>query len=254
MLALAAAEGGLASKMRCRHCGLESPPGLRFCGGCGGRLEGGSVTDPPPGHGRRRAETAHDRDVLRPGRLDAARRLLDPEDWRDVLSAYQHVCVRAIERFDGYTAQYLGDGVVAYFGYPRAHEDDAQRAVHAGLGIVDELVAVDEYYRERLGISLQARVGLHTGVVVVGEMGAGEARSQHDIVGETPHIAARLQSVAAPGSVVVSDGHARPVEGYFEPSRWGRRQLKGVSRRHRGVSRPASDRRGRAPRGRGGRR
>jgi class 3 adenylate cyclase/tetratricopeptide (TPR) repeat protein len=155
---------------------------------------------------------------------------LDPEDWREVLSAYQHACVRAIERFDGYTAQYLGDGVVAYFGYPRAHEDDAQRAVHAGLGILDELVPVDEYFRERLDISLQARVGLHTGVVVVGEMGAGESRSQHDIVGETPHIAARLQSVAEPGSVVISGDTHHLTEGYFETDSLGEHDLKGVSR------------------------
>ena len=230
MLALAAAEGGLASKMRCRHCGLESPPGLRFCGGCGGRLEGGSVTDPPPGMagaGQKRHMTVLFCDLVDSTPLAGS---LDPEDWRDVLSAYQHVCVRAIERFDGYTAQYLGDGVVAYFGYPRAHEDDAQRAVHAGLGIVDELVAVDEYYRERLGISLQARVGLHTGVVVVGEMGAGEARSQHGIVGETPHIAARLQSVAVPGSVVVSADTRDLIEGYFETESLGEKELKGVSR------------------------
>ena len=155
---------------------------------------------------------------------------LDPEDWREVLSAYQHACTRAIDRFDGYTAQYLGDGVVAYFGYPRAHEDDAQRAVHAGLGIVDELVPVDEYFRERLDISLQARVGLHTGVVVVGEMGAGDARSQHDIVGETPHIAARLQSVAEPGAVVISSDTRDLIEGYFETESLGERALKGVSR------------------------
>src|SRR5918995_2168357 len=158
--------------MRCGHCGLESPPGLRFCGGCGGRLEDGAVAVPPPGMpgaGQKRRMTVLFCDLVDSTPLAGS---LDPEDWRDVLSAYQHACVRAIERYDGYTAQYLGDGVVAYFGYPRAHEDDAQRAVHAGLGIVDELVAVDEYYRERLGISLQARVGLHTGVVVVGEMGA----------------------------------------------------------------------------------
>ncbi|MGH3102243.1 MAG: adenylate/guanylate cyclase domain-containing protein, partial [Thermoleophilia bacterium] len=155
---------------------------------------------------------------------------LDPEDWREVLSAYQHACVRAIERFDGYTAQYLGDGVVAYFGYPRAHEDDAQRAVHAGLGIVEELVPVDEYFREQLDISLQARVGLHTGVVVVGEMGAGESRSQHDIVGETPHIAARLQSVAEPGSVAISGDTHHLTEGYFETESLGEYDLKGVSR------------------------
>jgi class 3 adenylate cyclase len=180
-----------------------------------------------PGAGQRRHMTVLFCDLVESTPLAGS---LDPEDWREVLSAYQHACVRAIDRFDGYTAQYLGDGVVAYFGYPRAHEDDAQRAVHAGLGIVDELVPVNKQFHERLDIPLQVRVGLHTGLVVVGEMGAGEARSQHDIVGETPHIAARLQSVATPGSVVISgDTHAL-IEGYFETEPLGEQALKGVSR------------------------
>jgi class 3 adenylate cyclase/tetratricopeptide (TPR) repeat protein len=188
------------------------------------------VAVPPPGvpgAGQRRRMTVLFCDLVGSTPLAGS---LDPEDWREVLSAYQHACVRAIERFDGYTAQYLGDGVVAYFGYPRAHEDDAQRAVHAGLGIVDELAPVSEYFRERLDIPLEVRVGLHTGVVVVGEMGAGEARSQHDIVGETPHIAARLQSVAEPGSVVISGDTRELVEGYFETEALGAKGLKGVSR------------------------
>jgi class 3 adenylate cyclase len=198
MLVVASVWGGCTTDMRCAHCGLESPAGLRFCGRCGGRLEDGPAAGPPmgaPGAGQRRHMTVLFCDLVESTPLAGS---LDPEDWREVLSAYQHACVRAIDRFDGYTAQYLGDGVVAYFGYPRAHEDDAQRAVHAGLGIVDELVPVNKQFHERLDIPLQVRVGLHTGLVVVGEMGAGEARSQHDIVGETPHIAARLQSVATP--------------------------------------------------------
>jgi class 3 adenylate cyclase/tetratricopeptide (TPR) repeat protein len=216
--------------MRCGHCGLENPAGQRFCGGCGSRLEDGPDAVQPmgaSGAGQRRHMTVLFCDLVGSTPLAGS---LDPEDWREVLSAYQHACVRAIERFDGYTAQYLGDGVVAYFGYPRAHEDDAQRAVHAGLGIIDEVVPVSDNFRERLGIPLEVRVGLHTGLVVVGEMGAGEARSQHDIVGETPHIAARLQSVAVPGSVVISgDTHAL-IEGYFETERLGEHELKGVSR------------------------
>ncbi len=180
-----------------------------------------------PGAGQRRQMTVLFCDLVGSTPLAGS---LDPEDWREVLSAYQHACVRAIDRFDGYTAQYLGDGVVAYFGYPRAHEDDAQRAVHAGLGIVDEVVPVNAYFRERLDISVEVRVGLHTGVVVVGEMGAGEARSQHDIVGETPHISARLQSAAEPGSVVISGDTHELIEGYFETEPLGEMALKGVSR------------------------
>jgi class 3 adenylate cyclase/predicted ATPase len=217
--------------MRCGHCGLESPPGLRFCGGCGARLEDGASAVAPAGapsaDAQRRHMTVLFCDLVGSTPLAG---LLDPEDWREVVSGYQHACVRAIERFDGYTAQYVGDGVVAYFGYPRAHEDDAQRAVHAGLGILDELVGLNAHLRERLEISLQVRIGLHTGVVIVGEMGAGEARSQHEIVGEMPHIAARLESLAAPGSIVISEDTLHLIEGYFETESLGQKELKGVSR------------------------
>jgi class 3 adenylate cyclase/predicted ATPase len=217
--------------MRCGHCGLESPPDLRFCGGCGARLEDrSSAVAPvitPSADAQRRHMTVLFCDVVGSTPLAG---LLDPEDWREVISGYQHACVRAIERFDGYTAQYVGDGVVAYFGYPRAHEDDAQRAVHAGLGILEELVTLNTHLRERFEIALQVRIGLHTGVVIVGEMGAGEARSRHEMVGEMPHIAARLESIAAPGSVVISEDTHHLVEGYFETESLGQKELKGVSR------------------------
>jgi class 3 adenylate cyclase/predicted ATPase len=156
--------------------------------------------------------------------------LLDPEEFREVLSDYQHACVRAIERVDGYTARYIGDAVVAYFGYPRAHEDDARRAAHAALGILDELRILNERLRESRAISLQVRIGLHSGVVVVGDMGGGELPVHHEIVGEMPHIAARLESIAEPGSVVISDATRELVEGYFETESLGKKMLKGVSR------------------------
>jgi class 3 adenylate cyclase/predicted ATPase len=203
---------------------------MRFCGGCGGPLEDRSVADPPAGAhdtAQRRHMTVMFCDLVDSTPLAE---LLDPEDFREVLSGYQHACVRAIERFDGYTARYVGDGVVSYFGYPRAHEDDAQRAVHAGLGILQELVPLNAHLRDLLDISLQVRIGLHTGVVVAGEMGAGETRSQFDIVGEMPHIAARLESIAPPGSVVISDATRDLIDGYFEIESLGEKALKGVSR------------------------
>src|SRR5919106_5586234 len=202
--------------MRCPHCGLDNPTGMRFCGGCGCRLEDRPVVVPTAtakDTAQRRHMTALFCDLVGPTPLVQS---LDAEDFREVLGDYQHACVRAIERFDGYTARYVGDGLVAYFGYPRAHEDDAQRAVHAGLGILDELADLNPRLRELYGVTLQVRIGLHTGVVVVGEMGAGETRSQHEIVGEMPHIAARLESIAPPGSVVISDTTRDLVDGYFE--------------------------------------
>src|SRR5688500_13707035 len=114
--------------MRCPHCGLDSPTGMRFCSGCGGRLEDRPVTVPfaaAKDTAQRRHMTVMFCDLVGSTPLAES---LDAEDFREILSAYQHACVRAIERFDGYTARYVGDGVVAYFGYPRAHEDDAQRA------------------------------------------------------------------------------------------------------------------------------
>jgi class 3 adenylate cyclase/predicted ATPase len=155
---------------------------------------------------------------------------LDAEDFRDVLRAYRQACVRAVDRFDGYTADYVGDGVVAFFGYPRAHEDDAHRAVHAALGILDELPALNVHLGELYDIAVQVRIGLHTGVVVAGETDAGEPRSQLDVVGQMPHIASRLQAVAPPGGVVISDATHEHVDGWFETHPLGEKELKGVSR------------------------
>jgi class 3 adenylate cyclase/predicted ATPase len=203
---------------------------MRFCGGCGGSLEDGSVAVAPvraQDTAQRRHMTVLFCDLVESTPLAGS---LDAEDFREVLSGYQEACVRAIERFDGYAARFIGDGLVAYFGYPRAHEDDAQRAVHAGLGILDELGDLNTHLRDQHDISLQVRIGLHTGVVIAGEMGAGEGRRQLDIVGEMPHIAARLESIAPPGSVVISDATRDLVEGYFETEALGKKALKGVSR------------------------
>jgi class 3 adenylate cyclase/predicted ATPase len=156
--------------------------------------------------------------------------LLDPEDFREVLSEYQHACARAIERFSGYTAQYAGDGLLTYFGYPRAHEDDALRATHAGLQVLEEVGVLNASLREERGITLQVRIGIHTGVVVAGEMGAGRTRDRHAIVGETPHVASRVQSIAPPGSVLISEVTRELVADYFDTEPLGEQALKGVAR------------------------
>jgi class 3 adenylate cyclase/tetratricopeptide (TPR) repeat protein len=158
--------------------------------------------------------------------------LLDPEDFREVLTDYRQACTRAVERFGGFIAVYAGDGMTVYFGYPRAHEDDAQRAVYTGLAILDEIATLGARLQDLYDISLQVRIGVHSGVVIAEELGGGasETHSQLDVTGEMPHIASRLESIAPPGSVVISDVTRELIEGYFETEPMGERDLKGVSR------------------------
>jgi class 3 adenylate cyclase len=157
---------------------------------------------------------------------------LDPEELLDIVRAYQEMCAAVITRFEGHIAKYLGDGMLVYFGYPLAHEDDAQRAVHTGLNILAELPELNARLRQ-IGAKhtppLQARIGIHTGLVVVGEMGGGDYREQMAIVGDTPNIAARMQEIAQPDSVVISAATHRIVQGYFECFDLGARALKGIS-------------------------
>src|SRR5262249_1387695 len=128
---------------------------------------------------------------------------LDPEDLRVVVRAYQETCAKVIARFEGHIAQYLGDGLLVYFGYPLAHEDDAQRAVRAGLGMVEALGQLNTRLEKEHGVQLAARLGIHTGLVVVGEVGGGTWQEQLAL-GETPNLAARLQGIAAPNTLVIS--------------------------------------------------
>jgi predicted ATPase/class 3 adenylate cyclase len=190
---------------------------------------------------------------------------LDPEELREVIQAYRETCASVIRRFEGYLAKYIGDGLLVYFGYPLAHEDDAQRAVRAGLEIVaafqPSLSAghevpshlVGEGQGEGTGITtsavstphpnlppqggkektrltrqLQVRIGIHTGLVVAGEMGVGDQPEPLAIVGETPNIAARLQGLAEPNTVVIGAATYHLIQGYFECADLGLRDVKGV--------------------------
>lgn len=153
----------------------------------------------------------------------------DPEELRDLVRAYQQNCIAVISRFDGRIAKYLGDGLLAYFGYPRAHEDDAQRAVHAGLGIVAAMRSFSSQRNQTSLALLRVRVGIHTGLVVVGEMGGGDFREQSAIVGDTPNAAARLQEVADPDSVVISAATYQLIRGLFDCESLGQRSLKGFA-------------------------
>src|ERR671930_1739410 len=176
---------------------------------------------------------------------------LDPEELREVVRAYQDTCAKVIARFEGHIAQYLGDGLLVYFGYPQAHEDDAQRAVRAGLGIIEALGQLNTHLEQeglrpaptqsrQRGIHLAVRLGIHTGLVVVGEVGGGTRQEgpegpaptqsrQQLALGETPNLAARLQGLAAPDTVVLSAATWRLVQGYFTAQDLGAQTLRGVA-------------------------
>ena len=153
---------------------------------------------------------------------------LDPEDLREVVRAYQETAAEAIARFEGHIAQYLGDGLLVYFGYPRAHEDDAQRAVYTGLKIIDAMGTLNESLESDKGIRLAVRLGIHTGLVVVGEMGGGD-RHEQLALGETPNIAARLEGLADPDTIVISAATAQLVQNTFALEEEEIHSLKGVA-------------------------
>ncbi len=162
---------------------------------------------------------------------------LDPEEYRDVVRAYQQVCTEVIQRYDGHIAQLLGDGLLVYFGYPHAHEDDAQRAVRTGLGILAAMGDLNTRLQQDKGIQLAVRIGIHTGLVVVGDMG-GAGRQEQLALGEAPNIAARIQGLAAPNTLVISEATYRLVQGYFDCQDLGAQTLRGVAEPLTRVPRP----------------
>jgi class 3 adenylate cyclase/predicted ATPase len=153
---------------------------------------------------------------------------LDPEEWRDVVRAYQRVCIDVIQRYDGHIAQLLGDGLLIYFGYPQAHEDDAQRAVRAGLGMLAAMGDLNQGLQQDKGIQLGVRLGIHTGLVVVGEMG-GAGRQEQLALGEVPNVCSRIEALAAPNTMAISEATYRLIQGYFECQDLGAQALRGVT-------------------------
>ena len=148
---------------------------------------------------------------------------MDPEDLREVISAYQKCVAETVQRFGGFVAKYMGDGVLVYFGYPQAHEDDAERAVRAGLELVAAVGGLKTH------APLQTRVGIATGLVVVGDLIGAGASQEQAIVGETPNLAARLQGVAEPNAVVIAESTRRLVGNLFELEDLGAQDLKGIA-------------------------
>ncbi|MCP4257774.1 MAG: AAA family ATPase [Planctomycetes bacterium] len=222
---------GAKLERKCFHCGTEFPEEALFCMKCGKRLVAEAAPadelqeDVAP-EAERRHLTVMFCDMVDSTPLSEK---LDPEDLRNVVRAYQETCGKVIRRFEGHIAQHLGDGLLVYFGYPQAHEDDAQRAARAGLGIVEAITRLNPSFHERWGVELAVRVGIHTGLVVAGEVGDGATR-EHLAMGETPNIAARLQGEANHNSVVVSAATYRLIEGFFACRHLNALVLKGLSR------------------------
>jgi len=148
---------------------------------------------------------------------------MDPEDLREVISAYQKCIASTVQRFGGFVAKYMGDGVLVYFGYPQAHEDDAERAVRAGLELIAAVTGL------KTGAALQTRVGIATGLVVVGDLIGSGAAQEQAVVGETPNLAARLQGIAEPNMVVIAESTRRLLGNLFELQDLGAKNLKGIA-------------------------
>ena len=157
---------------------------------------------------------------------------MDPEDLRELISAYQKCVAETVQRFGGFVAKYMGDGVLIYFGYPQAHEDDAERAVRAGLELIQAVGGL------KSSAPLQSRVGIATGSVIVGDLiGSGSAQEQA-VVGETPNLAARLQSIAEPNTVMVAESTRRLIGNLFDLEDVGAQQIKGIAGAVRSPVRP----------------
>jgi len=198
--------------MRCAQCGFENPEKMNFCGQCGA-----SLAVAPGTRAERRQLTVLFCDLV--GSTSIADRL-DPEDYRELVQDYHDQVARQVERFEGRIAQYLGDGVLVYFGHPVAHEDDADRAVRAAQRIVEGVAVASRW-------DYSVRAGLHTGRVVVSEIGAGDHREALAL-GPTPNVAARLQQLAEPNTVVLSAATRRLLKGGFRLADLGEHTLRGV--------------------------
>jgi len=181
-------------------------------------------TAPPP-DAERRQLTVMFCDLVDSTKLSSQ---LDPEEYREVVRAYQSACTEAIQRYDGHIAQLLGDGLLVYFGYPQSHEDDPQRAVRTGLGILNVIGDLNTRLQEAKGIQLAIRLGIHTGLVVVGEMG-GAGRQEQLALGEVPNVCSRIQGLAQPNTLAVSEASYRLVQGYFACQDLGAQTLRGVA-------------------------
>jgi class 3 adenylate cyclase/predicted ATPase len=223
---------------QCPACGAIPQAQASFCDTCGASLKNittlaaqdlpsndDSPTELAGTDAERRHLTVLFCDLVGSSKLSE---LLDPEEFRELLAVYQDSCATVVSKYDGQVARYVGDGLLIYFGYPHAHEDDASRAVRAGLEIVESVSSLD--LGKVLSVdSLAVRIGIATGTVVVGDIGTGARREEMAVVGETPNLAARLQALAGPGEIIIAAETYGLVKGYFDIDDLGENHLKGIS-------------------------
>ena len=225
-------ECGTSLSHACPDCGAIVAASAKFCGNCGRSVAAGSVTVPvaaPPNPAVPGSEVSERRQltVMFCDLVDSTglSERLDPEDMRGVIRLYQETSTRVIAEFEGFIARFMGDGILAYFGWPRAHENSAERAIHAGLGLVSAVARLAPI----AGQTLRVRVGIATGLVVVGDtVGPGWA-SERLVVGDAPNLAARLQGLATPNSVIIAPSTHRLASGQFEFEDMGEHTLKGIA-------------------------
>jgi predicted ATPase/class 3 adenylate cyclase len=210
----------------CPRCSACNQPNEKFCGECGAALADAltvAIADAAPvaalSGGERRHLTVLFCDLV--GSTEIAARL-DPEEWRETVAGYHRAAADAITRYGGHVAKFLGDGVMAFFGYPEAHDDDAERATRAGLAIVEAIAKLE---KQAIPAKLAVRIGIDSGLVVVGA-GAGK---ETDVFGEAPNVAARVQAVAEPDNVLITSATHRLVSGLFVVEERGAQKLKGIT-------------------------
>lgn len=219
---------GAPLPVRCRECAHSNAAGSRFCANCGARLATDGLTaaaaGPQPFHlgaGERRQLTILFCDLVGSTALSAG---LDPEDLQDVIAAYYREVAAEMQRFGGFVARHVGDGVLVYFGYPAAHENDAERAVRAGLALIGAIRGL----KLSPGIELDARVGIATGLVVVDVISEGQSR-EWTVLGDAPNLAARLQALAEPGTVLIAAATYSQAGDLFECRALPPRRIKGLA-------------------------
>jgi class 3 adenylate cyclase/tetratricopeptide (TPR) repeat protein len=236
----------------CSQCGSENPPAKKFCGDCGAALsvdsaalaspstttiaEPQATTETQPAAaptqssttigGERRHLTVLVGELVNSAEISVR---LDPEEWHEIAAEYQRVAASTVTRFGGEGARSLGDSLIVYFGYPEAHEDDAERAVRAGVALIEAVAALNDHLVANHGAKLSVRIGIHSGSVVVGHAGTRET----GVFGDTPNIASRIVSVAALDSVVITDAVERLLAGHFALEDQGGQLIRGIEQPHK---------------------